>query len=75
MELVKVIKHMAEETRISVRQHRKEGMDAAKRMKADNILNEDQMHDLEGEVQKITDRFIKEVDDLVGEKEQEVMTV
>lgn len=73
--LVKVIKHMAEEARISVRAHRKEGMDAAKKMKADNILTEDQMHDLEKNVQEITDRFIKEIDVKVGEKETEIMTV
>lgn len=74
-DLVKVIKQMAEESRISVRAHRKEGMDAAKKMKADGDLTEDQMHDLENEVQEITDKFIKEIDEKVADKEKDVMTV
>lgn len=73
--LVKVIKQMAEESRISVRQHRKEGMDAAKKMKADGVLTEDQMHDLEAEIQEITDKYIKEIDQQLADKEKEVMTV
>ena len=73
--MVKVIKNMAEESRISVRAGRKDGMDAAKKMKADNLLTEDQMHDLEREIQEITDGFIKQIDEKLGEKEQELMTV
>ena len=53
----------------------KDGMDAAKKMKADNVLTEDQMHDLEKIVQEITDKHIKEIDAKVGDKEKEVMTV
>ena len=75
VELVKVIKHMAEEARIRVRACRKDGMDAAKKMKSESVLTEDQMHDLEDEVQGLTDKYIKEVDRHVGEKETEVMTV
>ena len=73
--MVKVIRNMAEESRISVRAGRKDGMDAAKKMKADSVLTEDQMHDLESEVQELTDRFIKEIDAKLSEKEQELMTV
>ena len=75
VDLVKVIKTMAEESRIRVRASRKDGMDAAKKMKADNVLTEDQMHDLEKIVQEITDKHIKEIDAKVGDKEKEVMTV
>ena len=75
VDLVKVIKAMAEESRIRVRASRKDGMDAAKKMKADNVLTEDQMHDLEKNVQEITDKHIKEIDAKVGDKEKEVMTV
>ena len=39
------------------------------------MLTEDQMHDLESEVQELADRFIKEIDAKLGEKEQELMTV
>ncbi len=74
-DLVKTIKHMAEESRIRVRACRKDGMDAAKKMKNDSVLTEDQMHDLEDEVQEITDRHIKDIDQHVADKETEVMTV
>ena len=74
-ELVKTIKAMAEEGRVRIRACRKEGMDAAKKMKSGNELTEDQMHDMEKEVQTLTDRFVKEIDRLVAEKEKEIMTV
>jgi len=75
VELVKVIRNMAEESRIRVRSNRKDGMDAAKKMKVDNVLTEDQMRDFESEVQEFTDKYIKEIDEKLGEKEQELMTV
>lgn len=75
VELVKVIKNIAEESRIRVRACRKEGMDSAKKMKADSILTEDQMHDLERDVQELTDKFIKEVDSHLVGKEKDLMTV
>ncbi|HCQ32253.1 MAG TPA: ribosome recycling factor [Verrucomicrobiales bacterium] len=75
VEFVKVIRNMAEESRIRVRASRKEGMDAAKSMKADNVLTEDQARDFESEVQDLTDRYIKEIDAKLADKEQELMTV
>ncbi|HEY1122866.1 MAG TPA: ribosome recycling factor, partial [Haloferula sp.] len=54
---------------------RKEGMDAAKKMKADNVLTEDGQKDHEAEVQKLTDKYVKVVDELVVAKEKEVMKV
>ena len=75
LELVKVIRNMAEESRIRVRANRKDGMDAAKKMKNDNVLTEDQMHDFEADVQQLTDTYTKEIDEKLSEKEQELMTV
>ena len=74
-DLVKTVKSMAEESRVRVRACRKDGMDAAKKMKGDSEITEDQMHDLEDEVQKLTDTYVKEIDQLVAAKEKEVMTV
>ncbi|NNC90383.1 MAG: ribosome recycling factor [Akkermansiaceae bacterium] len=74
-DLVKTLKHMAEETRVRVRACRKEGMDGAKKLKSEGILTEDQMHDLEKDVQELTDQFVKEIDGLFDAKEKEVMTV
>jgi ribosome recycling factor len=75
VDLVKTVKGMAEESRVRVRACRKDGMDAAKKMKADGDITEDQMHDLEAEVQKLTDAHVKEVDEHLAAKEKEVMTV
>ena len=74
-EFVKALKGMGEEARVRVRAGRKEGMDAAKKMKNEKVLTEDQERDLEGEIQELTDSYIKKVDELVTAKEKEVMTV
>jgi ribosome recycling factor len=74
-ELVKTIKAMAEEGRVRVRACRKEGMDAAKKMKSAGELTEDQMHDMEDNVQALTDKYVKDIEVHVGEKEKEIMTV
>lgn len=74
-DLVKMIKHMAEESRVRVRACRKDGMDAAKKMKAGGTLTEDQMHDLEKDIQTLTDKYIKEIEGYLEAKEKEVMTV
>ena len=50
-------------------------MDEAKKLKASGGLTEDQLRDVEGEVQKLTDRFVKSVDDHLKHKEAEVMKV
>ena len=50
-------------------------MDAAKKLKSDGTLTEDQMHDLEKQVQNLTDQFVKEIDVHIDAKEKEVMTV
>lgn len=74
-DMVKLVKQMGEEAKISVRQIRKEGMDAAKKMKADNFLTEDGQKDFEGNVQKLTDKFVKDVETHVIAKEKELMTI
>lgn len=74
-EMVKLVKQLSEEAKVRVRAIRKEGMDAAKKMKADNVLTEDGQKEHEEEVQKLTDKFVKEIDELVAAKEKEVMKV
>ena len=66
---------MAEEARVRVRANRRTAMDEAKKLKASGGLTEDQLRDVEGEVQKLTDRFVKSVDDHLKHKEAEVMKV
>ena len=50
-------------------------MDGIKKLKADNILTEDGVRQAEEKVQKLTDKYVKKVDELVVVKEKEIMTV
>jgi ribosome recycling factor len=74
-ELVRSLGKMAEEARVRVRSNRRTAIDEAKKLKTSGALTEDQLHDAEGEVQKLTDRFVKAIDDHLKHKEAEVMKV
>ncbi|MCU0795246.1 MAG: ribosome recycling factor [Akkermansiaceae bacterium] len=74
-EMVKLVKQLGEEAKVRIRAVRKEGMDAAKKMKADNFLTEDGQKDHETEVQKLTDKYVKQIDEVTVAKEAEVMKV
>jgi len=74
-ELVRSLGKMAEEARVRVRSNRRTAMDEAKKLKAAGQLTEDELRDLEGEVQKLTDRFVKSIDEHLKHKEAEVMKV
>jgi len=73
-ELVKVVKKMGEDSKVALRNVRREGNDRLKDMKKDKELSEDEAHRAQDEVQKITDDFIKKVDAQAAEKEQEIMS-
>ena len=68
-DLVKLVKSQAEEARVRVRGARKAAMDSAKKLKAENIVTEDGQRDLETQIQKLTDKYVKEIDELVAVKE------
>lgn len=72
-ELVKVGKKMAEEGKISVRNHRRESNEFLKDLKNEKEISEDEFFKGQEEVQKITDEFIKKVDEVTAEKEKEIM--
>lgn len=74
-ELVKSLGKMAEEARVRVRANRRTALDEAKKLKTSGELTEDGLRDLEGEVQKLTDRFVKSVDEHLERKEAEIMKV
>lgn len=74
-ELVKYVKSLAEDTRVRVRAARKSGMDGVKKLKADNVLTEDGVRLAEDKVQKLTDKYVKQIDEIVEAKEKEIMTV
>ena len=74
-ELVKGIKQMAEEARVRVRSARREGMDGIKKAKTAGGITEDDVERYEGEIQKLTDLWVKKIDDTVGSKEAEILKV
>ena len=74
-DLVRSLRQMAEEARVRVRGNRRTAMDEAKKIEKAGELTEDQLRDLEGDIQKLTDRFVKSIDDHIERKETEVMKV
>ena len=73
-DLVKEVKKKAEDARVAVRNIRRDGNDAFKKL-AKTEVSEDEIKQLEEELQKLTDKFIKDVDKLVEEKSKEILTV
>lgn len=73
-ELVKDVKKKGEGAKVAVRNIRRDGNDVFKKLKGTEV-SEDEIKDLEDELQKITDKYIKDIEKLVEEKSKEVMTV
>ena len=74
-EIVKDIKKMAEEAKVSVRSVRREGMDEAKANQKEGLITEDELKSAEDKIQKITDSKVAEIDKIAEAKEKEVMSV
>ena len=74
-EFVKVLHKHAEEARVSVRHARQEARDDIKHKLKEHELTEDEGRKQEAEAQKLTDQYIKQVEDLLKTKEEEVMQV
>lgn len=74
-ELVKIAGKYAEDTRISVRNVRRDGMEMLKKWEKDGEISEDELHRLSAEVQTITDAHIKKIDDLLATKQKDIMHV
>ena len=73
-QLAKDIRKKGEDAKVAVRNVRRDGNDALKKLKGSEV-SEDEINDLNDELQKITDKFIKEIDVAVEEKNKEIMTV
>src|SRR6202046_3780556 len=74
-ELVKVAHKYAEGARVAVRHVRRDGLDLLKKMEKDHQMSEDEHKHQAGEVQKVTDATIAEVEKMLAGKEKEIMTV
>lgn len=75
VELVKVAKKYAEAARIAVRNVRRDGMDQLKTDEKNGKISEDDMHTTADQIQKVTDQFIKKVDDVLAVKEKDILSV
>ena len=74
-ELCKDVKKKGEECKVAVRNIRRDGVDHLKKLGKSEDISEDVIKDLQDELQKVTDKFIKKIDEAGAEKEKEIMTV
>jgi len=74
-ELVKLVKKYGEDTRVAVRNVRRDTNERFKKLEKEHKLSEDEMHARQEDVQKMTDKFIKQVDEVIATKEKEIMEV
>lgn len=74
-DLVKTIKHMAEEARVAVRNIRRDANDELKLMQKEHLLSEDELRTGEQEVQKLTDEFVDAIEQRTKTKEDDIMAV
>ena len=74
-EYVKNAKKLAEDTKVVVRNARRDIMDGLKKAKNDKIVSEDSIKDFEAEAEKIVSKAIENIDSLAKEKETEIMAV
>lgn len=74
-EMVKLVKNEAEDAKIAIRNIRRDANEALKKLLKDKACSEDDERRAQDEIQKLTDKFVTDVDKLVVEKEKEVLTV
>lgn len=74
-ELSKQVAKLAEEGRVSIRNIRRDGIDSVRKREKNGELSEDESKSLQDAIQKLTDRYIKKIDELLSEKEKELTTL
>ena len=74
-QLVKDVKKLGEQSKVACRNIRRDGNDAFKKLKKKSEVSEDEIADAEEALQKVTDKFIKKVDEAVEKKTKELMTI
>jgi len=74
-DLAKDVKKKGEEAKVAIRNIRRDAMDQIKKDSKAGEFSEDEGKDLEDEIQKLTDKYVKDIDGVVAEKTKEVMTV
>lgn len=74
-ELVKLVKKIAEERKVDLRNHRREANETLKELKKDKVITEDELFRYQEEVQKITDSYVEQVELLMEQKEKEILEI
>lgn len=74
-DLVKAVRHMAEEARVRVRANRHQAIDQIKKLQKGGEITEDDLRRLEKEIQKLTDQHVEKIDEHLKHKEAEIMQV
>ena len=74
-DLMKTVKNMAEEARVAVRNVRREANADLKEMEGENLLTEDDVRLGESEIQKLTDDYVRKIDERIKRKEEDIMAV
>lgn len=74
-EIVKDVAKMGEDSKVSIRTIRRDAIDKLKKMKKDSEITEDDLKQAEKQVQDLTDKFCKEIDDLSADKQKEIMSL
>ena len=74
-DMAKVAGRYAEAARVAVRNVRRDGIEAARKLEKDSEISEDERHDLETDIQKLTDDHVKQIDDALSNKETEITQI
>lgn len=74
-ELVKDVKKKGEDSKIAIRNIRRDANDMAKKQQKSNEISEDEQKDAEASIQKMTDEYVSKIDNMINEKSKEIMTV
>jgi ribosome recycling factor len=74
-DLVKVVKKMTEESKVKIRNHRRDANEELKTLKKDNKISEDELFSSQEDVQKLTDKYIEKSDAVLAVKEKEIMEI
>ena len=74
-EIVKDIRKMAEEAKVAIRSIRRDAIDEAKAMQKNSEMSEDELKVAEDKIQKLTDKYVDEIDTILDKKEKEVMSI
>jgi len=74
-DLSRIVRAEGEDAKVAVRNQRRDANDTLKKMIKDKEISEDEERRMQDDVQKLTDKFVSEIDDLIEQKEAEIMTV